>query len=183
MHRHPRHDAARAQRGLSLIEALMGLAVTLVAAGFSLQGLGHALDTRRLEAAAAQWRTDLQLARSEAIARNDNLRISFKHAGAGSCYIVHTGSASACHCNAQGQAVCQAGATPLRSQVFAADGRVQLQSNVASMVLDPHTGTVSPGGTVRWLAADGRAIHGVVNIMGRARLCSPGAAVPGYKAC
>jgi type IV fimbrial biogenesis protein FimT len=173
----------RTQRGLSLVESLMAMAVVAVATGTTLPGFQQALEQRRLEGAASQLHTDLQLARSEAVARNHTLRISFGSSAGGSCYVVHTGTAGSCSCDASGAPVCTGGAEALRSMHFAAAGQVQLQSNVSSMVLDPAKGTVSPTGTLRVLGAEGRAVHVVVNIMGRARKCSPGAAVPGYPAC
>ncbi len=51
------------------------------------------------------------------------------------------------------------------------------------MLFDPVRGTTTPTATVRVVAADGRAIHQIVNIMGRVRACSPGGAVSGYRAC
>ena len=60
---------------------------------------------------------------------------------------------------------------------------VQLRSNVASMVLDPTKGTVSPTGTLRLIGREQHAVHLVVNIMGRARMCTPSAGLPGYAVC
>lgn len=171
------------QRGLSLVESLLAVAITAIATGATLPGFQQALEQRRLEGAAAQLHTDLQLARSEAVARNRTLRMSFGTSAGGNCYVVHSGTAGSCVCHESGVPVCTAGAEAMRSVHFAAGGRVQVQSNVASMVLDPAKGTVSPTGTVRVLGADGRAVHVVVNIMGRARKCSPGSVVPGYPAC
>lgn len=178
-HPHPQHR----QQGLSLVESLIALAIAAVATGASLPGFQQALEQRRLEGAAAQLHTDLQLARSEAVAQNRTLRISFKQDAGASCYIVHTGNANGCVCSADGAPICTAGVQALRSVHFPAGAGVQLQSNVGSMVLDPSKGTVSPTGTLRLTGAEGRAVHVVVNIMGRARKCSPGAALPGYVAC
>ena len=173
----------RQQRGLSLVESLMAMAIAAVATGATLPGFQQTLEQRRLEGAAAQLHTDLQLARSAAVARNQTLRISFGTTTNASCYVVHTGTAASCSCDNSGVPVCTSGAEALRSVHFSATSRVQLQSNVASMVLDPARGTVSPTGTVRVLGAEGRAVHVVVNIMGRARKCSPGSAMPGFAAC
>ena len=173
----------RNERGLSLVESLLAVAIAAIATGATLPGFQQALDQRRLEGAAAQLHTDLQLARSEAVARNRTLRMSFGTSSSGSCYVVHTGTAGSCICHDSGTPVCTTGAEPMRSVNFAAEGRVQVQSNVSSMVLDPAKGTVSPTGTLRVLGADGRAVHVVVNIMGRARKCSPGSNMPGYPSC
>jgi type IV fimbrial biogenesis protein FimT len=183
MHRTTHPHPQRRQQGLSLVESLMALAIAAIATGASLPSFQQALEQRRLEGAAAQLHTDLQLARSEAVAQNRTLRISFTQEAGASCYVVHTGSANACACGPDGAPVCTAGVRPLRSVHFPAGTGVQLQSNVSSMVLDPAKGTVSPTGTLRLSGAEGRAVHVIVNIMGRVRKCSPGAALPGYVAC
>jgi type IV fimbrial biogenesis protein FimT len=54
---------------------------------------------------------------------------------------------------------------------------------VASVLFDPLHGTSTPAGTWRVIGTGGRAVHHVINVMGRVRSCSPQAAVPGYRAC
>ena len=61
--------------------------------------------------------------------------------------------------------------------------RVTLVANAASVLFDPLHGTATPTGTLRVTGASGRAIHHIINVMGRVRSCSPQAAVPGYRAC
>ena len=61
--------------------------------------------------------------------------------------------------------------------------QVSLLANVGSVLFDPLHGTISPTGTLRLVGTDARAVHHVVNIMGRVRSCSPQAAIPGYRAC
>lgn len=180
----PRRLAPQRRRslGLSLLESLLALAILAVATGASLPAFSEAVALRRLDAAAAQLHTDLQMARSSAVAQHQSLRVSFLQGEAGSCYVVHTGSVGNCSCSSSGLPTCGPGSQAMRSEHFGA-GRVLLQSNVASMLLDGSKGTVSPTGTVRLTAQDGRSIHLVVNIMGRVRKCSPDGAVPGYPRC
>ena len=180
----PHHTAPQRlhSRGLSLIESLMAVAIAAVATGATLPGFRDALELRRLEGAAAQLHTDLQLARSAAAAHNRSLRLSFVQDSGRSCYIVHTGAANSCNCGEAGIPSCEAGVQALRSEHFG-PGMPVLQSNVGSMVLDGSKGTVSPTGTLRLTSPDGRGINLVVNIMGRVRKCSPGGAVPGYAPC
>ena len=149
MQRKPFMTTARRQFGLTLIESLVAVAITSLATGAVLPGFKQAMERRHLDGTAAQLHTDLQLARSLAVAQNRTLRISFKTGNFGSCYIVHSGSANDCSCSADGTAVCSNGAQAMRSVHFDAAGAVQLRSNVASMVLDPTKGTVSPTGTLR----------------------------------
>jgi type IV fimbrial biogenesis protein FimT len=101
----------------------------------------------------------------------------------GSCYVLHTGAADLCTCQPVGPAQCVGGAQEIRTVVLPDADRVRLQANVGSMLFDPLHGTSTPTGTLRVLGTGARAVHHIVNIMGRVRSCSPQAAMPGYRAC
>jgi type IV fimbrial biogenesis protein FimT len=109
--------------------------------------------------------------------------MSFHADAQGSCYVVHTGATEDCSCNADGSASCSHGAAALRSVRFAQPDALQLHTNVGSILFDPVKGTSTPTGTLRLVAADDRAVHLVVNLMGRVRSCSPDKLVPGYRPC
>ncbi|MCU0969922.1 MAG: GspH/FimT family pseudopilin [Rubrivivax sp.] len=173
----------RAVRGLTLVEMLVVVAVLAVLAGVALPGWSEARERRHLEGVAAQLETDIHFGRSAAVARNEVLRLSFGAAPAGRCYVVHSGPAGACACGADGDAACTGGAEPVRVVHLAPALPVRLQANAASIAFDPVKGTVTPTATVRVVADGGRAIHQVVNVMGRVRSCSPAPALPGYRAC
>jgi type IV fimbrial biogenesis protein FimT len=172
-----------AQRGITLIEASVVLAVIATLAGTAAPSLRQTIDARRLEGAASQLATDLRFVRTEAVARNEALRLSIHAAAAGSCYVIHTGAADQCSCAAAGPAQCSGGAQELKTVVLASAERLSLQANVGSILFDPVHGTSTPTGTLRVIGANARAIHHVVNVMGRVRSCSPQGAVPGYRAC
>lgn len=172
-----------AQRGITLIEAAIVLAVTAIVASAAGPGLQRVIDARRLDGAATQLAADIQFVRTEAVARNEPLRLSFHAVAPGSCYVIHTGAADQCSCAASGPAQCSGSARESRTVTLAATDRVGLQANVGSLLFDPLHGTSSPTGTLRLTGANNRAIHHIVNIMGRVRSCSPQAAVPGYRAC
>lgn len=173
----------RRHRGLTLIELAIVVAVAAVAASVAVPGLRDLVDGRRLIGAAARLAADVQFARSEAVSRNRTLRLSFQSIPQASCYVVHTGAAAQCRCAAAGPATCTGGAVEIKTVVLADADRVVVAANVASMVFDPRHGTVTPAGTLRTVDARGRAVHHVVNVMGRVRSCSPGAAVDGFPAC
>ena len=171
------------QRGLTLIEVCATLAIVGILAGTALPSFDTMLKTRRIEGQAAEMAIDLRYVRSEAVARNEGVRVSFHDTGAGTCTLIHTGSAAAWTCDSRGVAACDAGATLLKTLFQPAASGVSIQANVASMRFDPNNGTVTPAATVRVTGADGRAIHHVVNILGRVRSCSPDGAMPGVKPC
>src|SRR5690349_16995503 len=92
-------------RGFTMVEALIVLGVAAVTVGSVAPGFQRAFEARRLEGAAAQLETELQFARSEAVQRNESVRVSFDNAR--SCYVIHTGPAGACECGT-GAPVCSA---------------------------------------------------------------------------
>jgi type IV fimbrial biogenesis protein FimT len=160
------------QRGVTMIETCITLAIAGILAGSALPSFKESLDKRRVEGFSSEVGTDLRYARSEAVARNAGVRVSF-HQG---CYVVHTGSRDDCRCDGQGPAVCTGDAVALKTINAASARGVQIVANVSSMRFDPNNGTTTPTGTVCTVPASGRSVHHVVNIMGRVRSCSPAAA-------
>lgn len=171
------------QCGVTLVESAIVVAVLAVLVGTAAPGMHALLEARRINGVAAQLTTDIQFARGEAVARNMPVRLSF-HAGSdASCYVVQTGLAAQCSCPASGPAQCTGGAKQIKTVILPANQKVTLQANAASLLFDPLHGTATPAGTLRVLGTEGRAVHHVVNVMGRVRSCSPLGALPGYRAC
>ncbi len=169
------------QRGLTLVESMIALAITAVTVGTIAPSLGKLQDRRRLEAATAQLETELQYARSLAVARNESVRFSFQADASNSCYVIHTGSANACRC-ISGVTSCTGKAQALRTVRFDAGSRLRGTSNSSSFLFDAVKGTVTPTATLEMRNPRGDALRLVVNIMGRVRSCTP-TGLPGYKAC
>lgn len=176
-------QGTRKQRGITLIETAAVSAVLAVAAGSAVPSFSKVLERRAVEGTATQLATDLYYVRSQAVARNESVRISFGAAGAEGCYVIHTGAADECTCAPNGPAVCSGAAEELKTVLLPASGRVRVQSNTASMLFHPVRGTTTPAGTLRVIGAQGQEVRHVVNIMGRVRSCSPEATIKGYPAC
>lgn len=178
-----RNRLRRRPAGASLVEALAVVAITAVVAAQALPLLRTQLQRRQLEGAAALLETDLQLARAEAVAANEALRMDIvAPAQGGACIVLHDGRAGACTCGVDGLPACARGVTPRRHTAFPADGAVALRANVRSIAFDPVLGTVSPTGTLR-LSNGAGELRLVINVMGRVRDCSVGGALPGHRAC
>lgn len=171
------------QRGVTWIETCIVLAILGVTCGAAVPAMGSLMDARRLEGTAVQFATDVHYARSEAVARNLPVRVSVFGTAHGSCYVVHTGSGGQCRCNASAAATCTGQAREIKSVELPASQGVTLAANTASVLFDPLHGTSSPAATVRIFGRQGRAIHHVINVMGRVRSCTPAGAVPGYPTC
>lgn len=172
-----------ASRGATLIEGLIVLTTAATVLGAAAPSMEAARERRQLEGAAAQLETDIQYARSLAVAQDRNLRLSFATTADGtSCYVVHTGAAGTCRCGST-EPVCETGVQAYRQVLFTASDAVSVQANVSGMVFDATKATVTPTGTARLMGRSGLALHKVVNLMGRVRTCSPDGALPGYRAC
>lgn len=175
------------QRGITLVEACVVVTLAAVLASTAAPSLRGMIDTRRLDRAATGLASDIQFIRTESVARNQALRLSYYSMTGGTCYVIHTGDATQCRCGSSGPAQCGSGAQELRTVVLTDDDRVSLQGSTSSVLFDPLHGTVSPTATLRVIGTgpgtDTRAVHHVINVMGRVRSCSPMGAVPGYRAC
>jgi type IV fimbrial biogenesis protein FimT len=171
------------QRGFTMLETSIVLATVGVLAGAALPSLQGLLQDRRVNGAAAQLAADLHLIRTEAVMRNETVRMSFYTSLETNCYVIHTGAAAQCACDMSGPAVCSGGADQIKTVRLDASQGPRVQSNVGSIAFNPMHGTSTPTATVRIVGALGREVRHVVNILGRVRSCAPEGAVTGYKPC
>ena len=171
------------QRGLTLIEICIVLAIVSILVGTAIPSFDQSHKKRLLDGTAAELATDLHYVRSEAVARNEGVRISFRNVAAGTCTMIHTGASADCQCSAEGVAECSGGAALIKSQFYATGRGASVVANVTSMRFDPLRGIVTPAGRVTISTASGQSLQHVVNIMGRVRTCSPGGTVNGAKPC
>lgn len=174
-----------AQQGVSLIEAMCTLFIVSLVAGTALPSVGSLRQKAAVAGAAAQVETDVQFARGQAVALNRSVQLTLREVGGATCYIVHAGPAANCSCNAQdaSAAACSTGSELLRAVSFATEGAVQVRSASKSLTFDPVRGTVTPTATLRVEGRDGKAIHQIVNLLGRVRSCSPQGPATGERAC
>lgn len=171
-------------RGLSAVEMMCALTITLVLLSGSLPMVRDLRAGQALQATAALLETDIQLAKSEAAAGSMPVRLSIQSlTGGGSCYTVHTGAAQACRCQGGGQAQCDAGARLLRLAEQPGADTISLSPVQRSILFDGGKGTVTPTATIKVTDRDGRAIHQIINIMGRVRTCTPNRGLGGLKPC
>lgn len=177
-----RSGRCRHHRGCSLIETLVGLAITLVLLSGALPMLQDLVARQSLLAQAAVLETDLVLARTQAQVQKESLRLSVHQpADGGSCYVIYSGALGACRCDSQGQSTCSAGAQVVR--VAATSRGVMLAPLSRPLTFDAMMGTVSPTATLRLADRDGRTVHQVINLTGRVRTCTPNPVWGGMRRC
>ena len=182
----PRLSRPAIQRGVTLIETSVVSAIAAVAVSTVTPSFNGFIENRRIDGAATNLHADIQFVRQEAVLRNRPVRLSFYNNDQSSCYVAHTGNHADCSCDISGLATCAAPVMAIKTVAFSATDQVAVQANVKSILFDPLHGTSTPAGTLKVVAKSGRAVHHVVNVMGRVRSCSPQdstTAVPGYRAC
>ena len=172
------------ERGNSLLETMVWIGIVALTIGAATPSILDFQNRYRLEGRASELATDLHYLRSQALARNQAMRISFNSDESGTCYVLHTGAAGDCYCASNGTAQCHDPDNSIVKSVgFAAEQHISLQTNVISMLFDPGRGTTTPAGSITLTGASGKTIRQIVNIAGRTRTCSPEGSVSGYKAC
>jgi type IV fimbrial biogenesis protein FimT len=177
-----RKSSGPRQCGLTLIEAAITTTIVCIALAGTMGGFGDMLQRHRLEGHAHRLAADLQQLRFEAVTRSQGLRVRFDSHAEGSCYVLHSGAAGDCRCDAGGAAQCSNGAAEIKTVWLPAVERVQFDANVSSLRFDPVLGTVTPAASVR-MASGTRRLNVVVNLMGRARVCTPDGSMPGQRPC
>lgn len=180
--RQPRRGR-RGQRGFSLIESMVVLAVSGTLLSSAAPGFKALHDGKRLEGAAALVQTELHYARSLAVTRGEAVRFTFGTGTGNGCYVIHTGGPGSCRCSAPEQpALCTGNGVALRTVVFDGGGRLSIRTASSTFGFDPNSGTVTPTATIKLSHSGAKALHVVVNLLGRVRACTPNG-VPGYRAC
>lgn len=171
------------QRGFSLVEVLVVAAVVGVLAGTGLPALHHAKVNRQADAAAAQLRTDLQHARSIAVAESRLVSVSFVETSRGSCYVAYTGPRGSCTCADESAPHCSDPASQVKASHFEPASRLHIRSESRTLSFDSTHGTATPTATVRILAEGTDERRVIVSLSGRARTCTLGRASIGAPAC
>ncbi len=181
----PRFTTVRrsVHRGFTLIEFCVVLVLIGLTLSLAVPGLAALHERQRLRGAAAELASDLQWMRSQALARNESMRLSVYQNDGGSCTVVHTGNRNDCRCESHGTATCDGDAQALKTSHWQTREKISVQANITSMAFDPAQGTVTPTGSIRIVDSRGAGITHVVNILGRIRSCSPSAAISGFQAC
>jgi type IV fimbrial biogenesis protein FimT len=175
--------SVQSQTGLTLIELLVGLAVSSILLGTAMPALNSLKQRQQLQALAQSVMSDIQQARSEAVLSGASVQLSFSQHPGGSCYLLHTGGAGLCHCQDSGQPSCEAPGQVLKQEWVATTRRLSVRANVQTMSFQARQGSVTSTGSVDIASSGGDTIRHVVSIAGRVRSCSVGGGLAGLPTC
>lgn len=207
--RAPKRPSARRAAGLTLIELMVVVAIAVIILGLAAPSFSEYIVTQRLRSIHAQLATDLQFARSEAVARSAFVSVRFQEvtgAGAQTCYVIFirpeptTTSTDTCSCTAAPGARCNSHpttTTELRTVTIPGELKVRVLKTVGptdTVTFDARTGMfIFPGADdvdatsiqyeVETSADTSRVLRAVVNPSGRAMSCTPVGSTLGGSSC
>lgn len=160
-----------AQRGLTLIELAIALALMTLLAALAVPSMGAQLDQRRLLAAAETLAADMAEARFEAARQGRPMHLTVQ-GGARWCWSV--ASSAGCPC---GQRL----ACELRSSSAGDHAAVQMLQG-QSLLLTP-TGAAQSAGAVTLQSRRGSRLQVQLQALGRPRICSELGPASRYPSC
>ena len=180
----------RKSLGFTLIEGMFVLVIMGVLLALAAPSMQEMIQLRRLRGITDQLVTDLQFARSEAIARRAYARIDFNSTPTMSCYSIYTAPTRNVRCNCAGGATgatCDAGAREIRtaripkslaSEIIIPDSQewqVGFEPSMGSLVTIPVDFEPAPLGEFKIDAAidAARTFRVVLLQSGRPSVCKP----------
>jgi prepilin-type N-terminal cleavage/methylation domain-containing protein len=136
--------------GFTLIELMVVVVVASVILMLAAPSFRNMIEMQRLRAAKSQLVTDMQFARSEATARNQFLRVAFRHTdGVMTCYSLYTAPSNAevasCNCLLGPGSACPVGSTEVRTVQHPDNLGVKVQPPTEppnAFAFDPVTGGI-----------------------------------------
>jgi type IV fimbrial biogenesis protein FimT len=176
-------STARRERGVTLTECCVSIAIAALVLMIALPAFSEILRKRHLEGRASELSADLQLLRTEAVARNVVARITVSTDERGDCYVLHTGDAGACQCQGEGPAACDAGAQAIKSVLLPASGPVRLTSEVSSTGIHPVRGNAVSMNTFTLTDRQGREVRHAISFLGRVKSCTTSASLSRHVPC
>jgi type IV fimbrial biogenesis protein FimT len=178
---HP--TATRPPRGFTALELLIVVTIVAVLLTVTIPSFRGFLAKKRVEGVASELTTDLQFARSAAVARNTEVRLTFVTA---SCYVIHLSTL-----NLTALTACPptANAALLKVVELQAGTNASFSGAPAFVEFDPVRGmavtdTANTGASIDTVSSAGAwQLRNTVTLLGKVNLCSPGGSVGGYASC
>lgn len=164
-------------KGLSLLELMVVLAIVSIIAGYGFISFGGILEKQKLKSAGEIIFADLRLAQSEAIKRNKAVFVSFKRQNTNWCYGISVGKE--CDCGDPTECMVDTVRKVTTSDKFSGINlqKAKFAGNTTYTAFDPVNGFAKASGVKNgsiWLKSkDGTQLAIIVNRLGRVRFCSP----------
>lgn len=176
--------SARSNRGFTLIELMIVVALVAIVATLAAPSFTKMLSRKRVEGVTAELATDFQYAKSEAVARNTEVRVTFVD---NRCYVIHEASLVVSTCVTSGTGL-------LKTMQLDAGSTASLSPNnsLTYVGFEPVRGVAtndsSPAGdaSINITSSVGSwTLRALVTPLGRVQTCSPSGTgqIPGYSAC
>lgn len=171
--------------GFTLLELAIAMAIVVLLAAVGMPAYADLVARQRLQSVVENLRADIALARREAGARAQPVRIGFVP-GDSWCYVLTTGPSTDCRPSGA-----EPGNPPPTNAATGQIRRVRSQDNpgvrlllAQTMQLDGRTGA-QPGGEsfARFGLADGRQLQVRLGPLGHASVCAPALPMAGVPPC
>jgi len=174
------------QRGLTIIELMVVVAVIAVLVTLAAPSFRSLIAAQRVKGINAELVTDLQFARSEAATRGRPVRIRFNPAAA--CYVIYTDATSGqCDCNNTPVCTDEVSREEIKTVKLPIANGVSLSASGATGTIvgfDPRVGKASPPGFVVGVTSSLRGqLRTTLNEAGSASVCTPDGSISGVPAC
>jgi type IV fimbrial biogenesis protein FimT len=193
-------QASRFCSGLTLIELMVVIALIGVILALAAPSMREMIDMRRLRAINAQLVTDMQFARSEAVARRVNIRVGFRDDTEKTCYTLYTAPtnvlSSRCNCLLGEGNACTAPSVEIKTVVVPRSSRVTIgvPQGSRSFAFEPTMGSLLgipvdqlsnpiPGFDVDTAIDAARTLRVAISQAGRPTVCAPPGSHVSESAC
>lgn len=174
MRRKPLQGHRSTAEGITLVEAMVTLAILGILASVAAPSFKDLLLNLKLAGAAADFHSKVSWARTQAVQSGRPVTVQVSKLQNGSCYAIFTGSPGECGCAATATSCALPSTQWLLETLPAGSGlAVDTSSATGHMTFDPVRGTNSPTMTTIFTASNGTSIRHITNLMGRTRTCSP----------
>ena len=168
--------------GFTLIELMVVVVIAAVLVTLAAPSFREMIARNRLEGVASEFFTDLQYARSEAVARNAN--VGLVTGAAGTCYSIYQeANPVAGSCNCANSPACTGGPVEIKTVSFAGTGASATVST--TFLFEPVRGALPGGDTQAVLSSSAGVgqLRAEVLAVGRVKTCSPSGTFKGYPTC
>ena len=178
----------RKDNGFTLIEMLVAVAILGILTAIAVPNMSSYMDSRRVVSAAEAIYSQITYARSEAIARSQNVVVNITP-GASNVWAVGVSTNAACDpshdlADASPCVLSVSGINVLKRVLGTEHTDATIASGTNTITFDPVRGTATGNGTITITHSSGNELRVIVSLLGRAKICRPnGSGKRGYSAC